>query len=207
MNKQGEKAKRSIDWEAVEREYRAGMLSIREIARLHDVSDKAIRNKANAHGWERDLSTKVAEKVRNELVRAESAASPQNEKNIVETAAAMVVQVVRSHRKKISKGQELVDLLADQLMDVAGNRSMFEDAIETLCAEDDNPKRLQMMTKAVSLEKHAAIALNLANAAKTWIGLERQAFNIADAIGEGPVEMTEEARLKRIAELEAKMRK
>lgn len=178
QKKQGRKA---IDWEAVEKAYRAGLLSIREIAKAHDISDKAVRNKAKEHGWERDLSAKVAEKVRNDLVRAESAPAEHiTERQIVEHAAATVVQVVRSHRKAISQGQQLVELLTKQLIDVAGRRDEFEQAIELECADDESPKRRTLLMKAVSLGTHAGIAVNLANATKTWVGLERQAFSIKD---------------------------
>jgi hypothetical protein len=50
-------------------EYRAGQLSIREIGRQHGLSDTAIRNRAKAKGWTRDLSGAVRSRVREELVR------------------------------------------------------------------------------------------------------------------------------------------
>ena len=169
------------DWEAIERDYRAGILSIREIAKSQGVSDTAIRKKATALGWERDLSQKVAEKVRTELVRAEFAsANPQTEREIVETAAATVVQVVRSHRKRITKQTELVDLLTEQLTSVAENRADIEEAIYDETALDENGKRRATMMRAVSLPTHASTIVNLTNALKTLIGLERQAFNIKD---------------------------
>ena len=47
--KKGAGGKRaSVDWEGIESAYRAGVLSIREIAKLHGITDKAIRNKAKA---------------------------------------------------------------------------------------------------------------------------------------------------------------
>jgi len=176
-----EEKKRRIDWEAVERAYRAGALSIREIAKLQGCSDKAIRNKATEFGWERDLSEKVAAKVRTELVRTESApADPKTEREIIETAAATVVQVVRSHRGRIHQGNALVELLTKQLTDVAGKRDEFEAEIEEETAGDKTGERRARLMKAVSLGTHASIAVNLANATKTWIGLERQAFGIED---------------------------
>lgn len=174
-------ARTATDWEGVERDYRAGVLSIREVGRLYGVSDKAIRNKAKALGWERDLSAKVAEKVRNDLVRSESAAADkQTEREIIEVAAATVVQVVRGHRSRIRQGNELVELLTKQLIDVAGKRDEFEADIAIECADDKSPERYNRMMKAISLGSHSTIAVNLANATKTWVGLERQAFNIAD---------------------------
>lgn len=169
------------DWEAVERAYRAGVLSIREIAKLKGCSDTAIRKKATAAKWERDLTEKVNEKVRSELVRSEvRTANPQTEREIVEVAAATVVQVVRGHRSKIKQGGALVELLTQQLIDVAGRRDEFEEAIEEETAIDKTGERRAKMMRAVSLATHAGIAVNLAAATKTWVGLERQAFNIKE---------------------------
>lgn len=176
--------KRVTDWESVERAYRAGTLSIREVAKLHDVSDTAIRKKAKAGGWQRDLTDKVAEKVRTDLVRSEVCTStPQTEREIVEVAAATVVQVVRGHRSRIKQGNDLVELLTNQLIDVAGKRDEFESEIESMCAEDKTGERRARLMKAVSLSSHATIAVNLAAATKTWVGLERQAFSIKDDTG------------------------
>lgn len=169
------------DWEMVEREYRAGTLSIREIAKNHGISDGAIRKKAKLSGWERDLSEKVNEKVRTELVRTEvRTQSAQTEREIIEIAAATVVQVVRGHRVQIRQGQALVELLTKQLIDVAGKREDFEAEIEVMTADDKGQERYNRLMKAISLEKHSTIAGNLAVASKTWIGLERQAFSIKD---------------------------
>ncbi len=174
-------AKPVTDWEAVEKIYRAGLLSIREIGKAHSVSEGAIRKKAKTQRWERDLSAKVEAKVRSELVRSEVRTSdPRTDNEIIEQAAATVVQVVRSHRSRITQGNALVELLTNQLLDVAGKREEFENAIEVLCADDTNNNRRSMLNKAVSLEKHAQIAVNLAAATKTWVGLERQAFGIKD---------------------------
>jgi len=170
-----------IDWEAIERDYRAGMLSIREIAKAQGVSDTAIRKKATASGWERDLSAKVAEKVRNELVRAEfAAANLQTEREIVETAAATIVQVVRGHRTRITRQTELVDLLTEQITSAAGKREEIESAIWDETALDKDGKRRSAMMRAVALPTHASTVVNLTNALKTLIGLERQAFSIRD---------------------------
>lgn len=176
---------KATDWEAIERHYRAGILSIREIGKQHDVSDGAIRKKAKAKRWERDLSAKVAEKVRTDLVRTEVRSEGRDsdlrtEREIVEVAAATVVQVVRSHRSRIKQGNALVELLTNQLIDVAGKRDEFEATIEEVCEKDKTGERRARLMKAVSLGSHATIACNLASATKTWIGLERQAFGLAN---------------------------
>ena len=64
------------DWDAIEREYRAGQLSIKELARQHKLSDTAIHKRAKAKGWTRDLSSAVRTRVRESLVFTARALSP-----------------------------------------------------------------------------------------------------------------------------------
>jgi hypothetical protein len=183
MDKVGKTDKRvkGCDWESVERSFRAGVLSLREIGRLNDVSEAMIRKRAKSAGWERDLTKRVNEKVRIDMVRnVVRTDSLQTEREIIESAAAQVVHVVRSHRKAIGSGIALTDLLMKQLTDVAGKRDEFEAEIEVLTAEDKSPERCNRLMKAVSLGAHSTIVVNLANAAKTWITLERQSFNMQD---------------------------
>ena len=47
------------DREAIERAYRAGLLSVREIAAFCGVSHTAIQKRAKANGWERDFKAKA----------------------------------------------------------------------------------------------------------------------------------------------------
>ena len=176
--------KRVIDWEAVERVYRAGVLSLREIGKIHEVSEGMIRKKAKASGWERDLSERVNEKVRTELVRNPvRTANPQTEREIVEEAAATVVHVVRSHRVAISKGKQVVDAMMDQLMGDIESRDELEEEIEVMTADDRSGERRAKLMRAVSLGNHSTIAVNLSNAMKTFVNMDRQAFNIKDESG------------------------
>ena len=49
----------SIDWDRIEVDYRAGLLSMREIADQQGVSHTAINKRARAGAWDRDLSAKI----------------------------------------------------------------------------------------------------------------------------------------------------
>ena len=42
-----------IDWESVERDYRAGTLSLREVAARHAYAHSTIANRASIERWER----------------------------------------------------------------------------------------------------------------------------------------------------------
>jgi prophage maintenance system killer protein len=174
--------KKRTDWEPIERDYRAGILSIREIAKIHAITDTAIRKKAKAEGWQRDLTERVKEKVRTELVRSEvRTANPQTEREIVDVAAATVVQVVREHRSRISQGAAIVALLLRQLNEAATQREEIEEAIAEETKGEKTTDRYSRMMRAVSLPMHATTVVNLSNALKNLVGLERQAFNIDGA--------------------------
>lgn len=111
---------RKTDWEAIEREFRAGQLSIREIGRLYGLTDTAIRKKAKADGWDRDLTERVRQAVRAKLVREDGSQQGShppraNEREIVNAIAVRGVEVVRSHRQSLSQLNALANILADRL--------------------------------------------------------------------------------------------
>lgn len=57
-----------VDWEAVERHYRAGVLSVNQIAKDYKVSRPAIEKRASAGGWTRNLSEKIAQTAESKVV-------------------------------------------------------------------------------------------------------------------------------------------
>jgi len=189
--------RKNADWEAIEREYRTGQLSIRELGRKHAVSDTAIRKRAKTYGWQQDLTARVKEKVRNDLVR-DSVRTPdaRTDKEIVDAAAATAVEVVRSHRKDIGGTRLLFGALAEQLKCAVQNRDDLEAVITDETKEDSNTKRRQAMLKAISLPAHAGVLRDLTAALKNIVSLERQAFNL-DADG-GASEDSWEEHIKRI---------
>ena len=66
-------SKPTIDWEAVERDYRAGILSVREIGAKCGCTHTAINKRAKRDGWERERAACQQEPVRlvsDELDRA-----------------------------------------------------------------------------------------------------------------------------------------
>ncbi|BDA89391.1 hypothetical protein E3AUHO_20770 [Klebsiella pneumoniae subsp. pneumoniae] len=50
------------DWEGIETAYRAGVMSLREIASQHSISHVSINKRAKKEGGEKDLSAKVKAK-------------------------------------------------------------------------------------------------------------------------------------------------
>lgn len=170
--------RKPTDWEAIEREYRAGQLSVSEIGRQHGVSHTAINKKAKAQGWTRNLAAKVKEAVSARLVS--DGVSSSNARETIEAAAARVVEVVRSHRNDITQGRTLAQALFNELAEGTDpeNREAIEEAIEAETSGDRDTKRRNMMLRAVALPSRASVLLSLSSAVKNFIQLERQAFNI-----------------------------
>lgn len=187
-------SKTAIDWEAVEREYRAGQLSNRMIAEKHGISDTAIRKRAKAQGWSKDLTEKVRQEVRSQLVRAEVRTPRVSDREVIEVAAATGAQVVRTHRKDIRTAADIVGLLMGQLLDAASNREELAEAIEEETANDETGHRRAKLYRAISLQSHAAIVRDLSTAAKNLVQLERQAYNLDEQQHEEPYE----DRLRRV---------
>lgn len=172
------------DWEAIERAFRAGALSIRNIADRNGVSDTAIRKKAKALSWERDLSEQVRKEVRNKLVRGEvrddQCANHERDAEIVEEAAEEGATVVRSHRRDIRKASNLANLLMDDLLTTIQRREEIEEEIEAETSEDSNGMRRATMLSAVSLPSNAKTLFQLSSAMKNLQVLERTAFGLDD---------------------------
>jgi hypothetical protein len=187
-------ARKQVDWESIERRYRAGQMSNRMLAEEYGVSEGMIRKRARKEGWTKDLSDTVRKAVRSELVRTEVRTPHATEREVIETAAATGATVVRTHRKDIRTAAELVSLLMGQLIDAAQSREELENIIEEETKEDEGAQRRNRLHKAVSLPTHAATIRDLTTAAKNLVALERQAYNL----DETNAEETYEERLKRL---------
>lgn len=155
--------KRVIDWEGIEREYRAGVRSIREVAAEFEVSHTLINRRARDEGWERDLSAKIRAKA-DALVSKEAVSTRVStetripEKEIVEANAAVQAQIRREHRTDIQKVKRLTNKLLDRL--------------ESVYPTDEN------------LKEHASVLKQLADTQRVVVNLEREAFGIAQIVEE-----------------------
>jgi len=112
--------KPTAHWPTIEADYRAGVKSVRQIAREHGLSETAIRKRAKSEGWARDLSAaiqaKADELVRNEAVRTEVRnANRIPDKVVVDANANAVYRVQMAHRAGLGKLSGLRDSLLIEL--------------------------------------------------------------------------------------------
>lgn len=179
--------KREIDWAAIERDYRIGQLTMREIARQHEVDVAAISRKAKKLGWTQDLTAEVKTRTRAALLTKDVNA-PSTDVNTalaadLDLAVKTNVAIVLNHRSRIRRLSELEETLVGQLKDAAEKRDEVEEDIEAHTAGDKNGERRNRMLKAVALPSHASVLREISTVTKTCIGLERQAFNLDDPEG------------------------
>lgn len=163
--------KKVIDWEAIEREYRAGQFSVVEIARQHKISHTAIQKRSKRDGWKRDLTDKVRREIKSRMV-AEVAGevagevapevAESNARQAVDVAAARGIAVLREHRGDIARlrriAAELARRLEERVMNGPG---------ELECIGDKE-------SLSDMLEKLSRVGTRVTQ-------LERQAFNLNDA--------------------------
>jgi hypothetical protein len=120
MPTQGKGKRPPIDWEAVEKEFRAGQLSVRAIASAHGVAESAVRKRAQRDGWARALADKVRNQVKERLTRLDGAqdgaqAQRTSDADIIEAASLRGLAVVTSHRKDLEQLHALKRIILTRL--------------------------------------------------------------------------------------------
>lgn len=148
--------KPNADWESVEREYRAGVLSVREIGKAAGLSHVAVLKKAKREGWTQNLAARVKEAVTTKLVTADVTIG--NQREIIEAVALRSVDVILAHRK-----------------DIAKLRTMATGMTAELEADAEKPAKERM-----SLKERASIIESLSRTTARAVVLERQAFGLDD---------------------------
>lgn len=192
----GNAVKAAPDWERIEQDFRAGLLSLREIAAQHGggLSHVAITKRAKRDGWTRDLSAKIRAKADELVNRAEvnsavNTAKAVNEKAIVDANAEVIARIRRTHRADIARARKQAMKLLDELEHTGEHIDLIEQ-LERLVALDqlgpDSPKsafekRAQLLHKVLELPTRTGVMKALAETMTKLIALEREAYSLETA--------------------------
>lgn len=178
--------KKAPDWERIESDYRAGLLSVREIAGEHGVSHTAINKRARTHGWERDLSAAIKAKAdalvsKREVSKEVSTERVATDRAIIEANAEVIANVRLGHRKDIGRARRLAMDLLGELEGQSADPGLFEELGEMLRREDDKgqDKRNDIYMKVISSAGRIDSMKKLAETLQKLVGLERDAYDIA----------------------------
>lgn len=175
------------DWEAIESAYRAGVMSLREIASQHDISEGAIRKRAKRDDWSRDLNAKIKARsddmVRKQEVRSQVRTETSlSERVLIEATAEVITNVRMEHRGDIRRARELANVLFDELSAECADVDALEKLGELMIEPDDNgrDKLNEIYHAVISLPERVKSAKALSETLKNLIGLERQAYGLDD---------------------------
>lgn len=175
------------DWERIEGDYRAGVLSLREIAAADgNVTEGAIRKRAKKDGWERDLKAKIQAKAEALLVRKEAVRTggtqlePRTERDVIEANAERIAQVRGEHRSDIQRVRTLGLTLLAELEGQTASVEDLEKLGELLRSEDDKgiDKLNDLYRKIISTPSRVDSAKKVSETLKNAIAMEREAYGL-----------------------------
>lgn len=197
--------KNAIDWEAVERDYRIGQLTVGEIVTKHGMSKSTLMARVAKEGWERDLSdaVKVATKAGivqatiNELTAAAIEKKTERAAEVissgVDVAAAANVQVVMGHRRDLARLKSVSLKMLNELENATDAVPALHEL--TAMVAENSPEALPALGKFVSLAGRVATSEKLTAAFNRIVTMERQAFGL-DEDGKNKADTTVEEILR-----------
>lgn len=175
------------DWEAIESAYRAGVMSLREIASQHGITHGAINKRAKKEGWERSLKEKINQKAEALVSKREVSTKVSTEKTIserilIEANAEVIANVRMEHRGDIRRARELTNNLFDELSAECADVPALRKLGELMFSPDDNgrDKLNEIYHSIISLPERVKSAKSLSETFKNLVGLERQAYGLDD---------------------------
>jgi hypothetical protein len=199
--------RKQVDLEALEMDYRAGVMSVEEVGQKHGISKGRVSQLAKQHGWVRNLNAKIAAKaeakVQAEAAREKAKQEALNdptkqaarrlvESEVVEANAELQYQVRMGARRDVSRNENLVRKLLDELELVTDNRELFEQLGEILDESGPtenggwkNDKQNEIYRKVISLTGRVDSAKKLVEMLEKLVALKFRVFGVKDEDG-GP---------------------
>jgi hypothetical protein len=194
-------ARKPIDWQAVEVEYRAGRSTDVALSAKYGMSREALRLRVKKEGWTRSLAPAIKEATKAALaaesvvrqaklaevgIEVGTALGTQlamTEKQVIESAVAENVTVVRSHKLMAAGMKALGERLLHELVDVGAQKEGIERLIDMVRTED--PQLGTRLRDFMSVHSRIHSVDKLAAAMTKIVAIERQAHGLDDATNKG----------------------
>lgn len=129
------------DWEAIERAYRAGSLSVRAIGESQGVNHATILKRAKKEGWTRDLTEQVRIATKQKVTTSVTVTSNQSpavtDAEIIEEASTQAASVVLAHRTGLANWRAIAEKLSVALAEIDVNEDNLGDFSRALNAGVD----------------------------------------------------------------------
>lgn len=173
---------KSIDWEGVERDWRAGIKTKLYLSKEYGVSRAAMDKRFAKLGIGRDLAEKInarAEFLVTASVTQNEPVAAAKEARIIEANAAIQAVVVMQQRRNIARATGIVQQLFDELELLIGGTAELEQIADILASEDDG-KMQDLLKKVSALPTKTDVVKKLAESLRILVELERKVLRIKD---------------------------
>lgn len=179
-----EEVKEGPDWELIEFHYRAGVLTVRQIAKEFGISHTAIQKRATKLMWERDLSEKIRQTTQNKVatqVVAKSVAmeTKLSEAQVVKGYSEIAASVDLEHREAIALTMGTVYGQAKEIAALGDPR--FKDKLEALAVSMTGlvtDREIDLFRQVISLAGRVKLSKEVASAHGIYIPLQRKMFGL-----------------------------
>lgn len=173
-------ARRSdIDWEGVEKDYRAGILTIFQIADKFNVSDSQVRLKAKNNGWQRNLTAAIHERTKAKIAQIDVAELVEQSahesagksaaliKSAVEQASDALAGLTLKHRatlrQQIERAHEMQERIDSMMAEAADQKELvplvgaFKNAVDAIVKLIDMERKVTGLDKGGEEDKEGAL--------------------------------------------------
>jgi hypothetical protein len=176
-----------IPWPAIEKDWRAGIKTKLQISKEYKVSRAAMDKHFEKLGIQRDLKAQIRAEANTIVTRKVTSQTAGQEEEIVTLNAQMQADIILAHRTDIQRYRGLCSQLLSEIQVTSDNQDLFNQLGELLDKSDwdDNgrwkqDKQNEIYHRVISMSSRITGLKQLAETLKVLIGLERQAFGIAD---------------------------
>lgn len=182
----GVPAKVKADWQAIERDYRTGQFTLRELESKHGANNATISRRAAKEGWTQDLSVAIRQATNANLIAAivqeKSSDAQQSAANTVLAAAEVNSQVILKHRNGLNRLTAIKSKLLEQIEQAAENMEDLAEVIEMVRNPDENglDRANDALRKAMGRSALVDDLKKLADVDEKVRKGEREAFGLND---------------------------
>ena len=178
-------ARKRVDWEAIERDYRTGQFSLRELEKKHGAGFSKIGKRAKDEAWSKDLADAVRQATSAALI-AEVATERATEglhgtTDVVLAVAEINKQVILGHRADIAEVRNLAADLLNELRMATQSPEQIQ-ALFTLATDDlPGPAKMavtQQFNDFMRVHSRVGSVHKLADTFAKVQALERKAFDM-----------------------------
>lgn len=177
-----------IDWDRIEIQYRAGIMTLREIATEHGITHGSINKRAKRDGWTRDLAAKIQAKAAALVSKQEAEAVSREaskasrlvtEREIVDAGAQKVADVLVGHKRIAADGLAAVEELLAELRTMGAIQEDLLKLGELMRDPEAKTDKLnEAYHKIISWGGRQSGLKGISESAKNFVGMQREVYGI-----------------------------